>query len=122
MVALLMTIRRSLAELDLGLKGDLTMSESMEKLMYALASDTVPQSWALVAYPSLRSLSSWLNNLVARAAQLSDWTSDFTVPKSVWLSGELLSMSEIYMPDARASVPALWSCRIPSHKGTMNSV
>ena len=35
-------MKRSLAELDLGLKGDLTMSEPMEKLMQALATDTVP--------------------------------------------------------------------------------
>lgn len=89
MVALLLAIRRSLAELDLGLKGDLTMSDSMEKLMLALAFDTVPQSWAALAYPSLRPLSAWLTNLIARAVQLADWTADFSVPKSVWLSGEL---------------------------------
>lgn len=34
-MALLLAIRRSLAELDLGLKGDLTMSEGMERLMCA---------------------------------------------------------------------------------------
>jgi len=87
LVALLTAIRRSLAELDLGLKGDLTMSESMETLMYAMASDAVPQSWALLAYPSLRPLSLWLPNLIARAAQLAEWCTDFNVPKSVWLSG-----------------------------------
>ena len=46
MNVLLSTMRRSLAELDLGLKGDLTMSEPMEKLMLALANDGVPASWA----------------------------------------------------------------------------
>lgn len=35
-------MKRSLAELELGLKGDLTMSEPMERLMNALANDTVP--------------------------------------------------------------------------------
>lgn len=80
-------MRRSLAELDLGLKGDLTMSEPMEKLMYALASDTVPASWTTLAYPSLRPLGSWLVNLLQRVAQLTDWTADLCVPRSVWLSG-----------------------------------
>lgn len=42
MNVLLGAMRRSLAELDLGLKGDLTMSEPMEKLMFSLASDQVP--------------------------------------------------------------------------------
>ena len=39
---LLAEMKRSLAELDLGLKGDLTMSEPMERLMKALATDAVP--------------------------------------------------------------------------------
>ncbi len=42
MNVLLGAMRRTLAELDLGLKGDLTMSEPMEKLMLSLASDQVP--------------------------------------------------------------------------------
>lgn len=42
MNALLSEMKRSLAELDLGLKGDLTISEPMEKLMYSLANDCVP--------------------------------------------------------------------------------
>ena len=41
MNVLLSSMKQSLAELDLGLKGDLTMSEPMEKLMSALANDTV---------------------------------------------------------------------------------
>jgi dynein heavy chain, axonemal len=39
---LLAEMRRSLSELDLGLRGDLTVSEPMERLMRALATDTVP--------------------------------------------------------------------------------
>lgn len=42
MNALLSEMKRSLAELDLGLKGDLTISEPMEKLMNSLANDAVP--------------------------------------------------------------------------------
>ena len=42
MNALLTEMKRSLAELDLGLKGDLTISEPMEKLMNSLANDAVP--------------------------------------------------------------------------------
>ena len=87
MNGLLAAMRRSLAELDLGLKGDLTMTEPMERLMTALASDAVPPSWTLLAYPSLRPLSSWMVNLLARVAQLAEWTADLVVPKSVWLPG-----------------------------------
>lgn len=84
---LTLEMRRSLAELDLGLRGDLTMSAPMEKLMFSLASDTVPSTWRNLAYPSLRPLASWLLNVQARAQQLNEWTADLSVPKVVWLSG-----------------------------------
>jgi hypothetical protein len=52
--------------IDLGLKGDLTMSEPMERLMKAMATDAVPASWRNLAYPSLRPLGSWLQNALMR--------------------------------------------------------
>jgi dynein heavy chain len=84
---LLAEMKRSLAELDLGLKGDLTISEPMEGLMRSLASDAVPASWRNLAYPSLRPLGSWLLNLLQRCQQLTEWTADLGLPKVVWLSG-----------------------------------
>lgn len=54
--------------------------------MAALAADRVPDSWAAVGYPSLRTLGSWMHNLLARVAQIQEWTGDLTVPKSVNLS------------------------------------
>ena len=50
MNALLVAMRRSLVELNLGLKGDLTMTEPMEKLTKALASDQVRSAAALAAW------------------------------------------------------------------------
>jgi len=83
MNGLLSTMKRSLAELDLGLKGDLTMSEPMEKLMLALANDGVPASWANMAYPSLRPLGSWLVNLLQRVSQLVERLAFWAVQPSV---------------------------------------
>jgi dynein heavy chain len=79
MNALLSEMKRSLVELSLGLAGDLTMTGPMEALMRALAEDQVPASWAAVAYPSLRPLSSWFQNLLQRVAQLTEWTGDLQV-------------------------------------------
>lgn len=87
MNVLLAEMKRSLAELDLGLKGDLTMTEPMERLMKSLATDAVPGSWRTLAYPTLRPLGSWLQNLLQRTQQLVEWTADLGVPKVVWLSG-----------------------------------
>ena len=59
-------MRNSLFELQLGLKGDLTMSDQMEKLMNALFLDNVPKSWEKIAYPSLKKLTLWMADLEIR--------------------------------------------------------
>ncbi|KAK5608169.1 hypothetical protein CRENBAI_003200 [Crenichthys baileyi] len=56
---LIFEIRRSLKELDLGLKGELAMSSEMEKLQTALFFDNVPDTWTKLAYPSTYSLAIW---------------------------------------------------------------
>lgn len=87
MNALLSTIRSSLKELALGLKGDLTISEVMEGLMNAMFLDKIPARWEKNAYPSLKPLGPWLADMQARVKQLADWSADLALPKSVWLSG-----------------------------------
>ncbi|OQS01624.1 dynein heavy chain [Achlya hypogyna] len=88
MNVLLEHMTKSLVELDLGFRGDLTMTEPMELLQESLYMDKVPASWAAVAYPSLRSLSPWLTDLERRLGQLQDWISQGAdMPLVVWLSG-----------------------------------
>jgi len=86
---LLLEMRRSLLELDLGLRGDLSISETMEALMGALFDNRVPPSWAKLdrGFPPLRSLSSWVLDLLARQRQLEAWTLDLATPKITWLPG-----------------------------------
>lgn len=80
-------IRRSLKELDLGLKGDLTISESMEALMNAMYFNVVPASWERLAYPSMQGLATWYADLLLRIKELEGWVAEFQLPASVWLSG-----------------------------------
>jgi len=87
MQELTIEIKRSLAELDLGLKGDLQISEPMEKLMNSLADLGRPEGWEKYAFPSKRMLGSWIADLLMRHKQLMDWTGDMGLPKSTWLSG-----------------------------------
>merc|ERR1711871_364570 len=73
---------RSLGELQLGFKGELTMSEAMEVLANCLYEETLPPKWAKHSFPSTRPLASWLKNLKERNEQLSDWTNDpLNIPK-----------------------------------------
>ncbi|XP_077976399.1 dynein beta chain, ciliary-like isoform X2 [Styela clava] len=84
---LLSEIRRSLKELDLGLKGELTFSSGMEAVQDALYYDALPQSWTKVSYPSTYSLSQWFADLLLRCRELETWTQDLTLPATVWLGG-----------------------------------
>ncbi|XP_056375680.1 dynein axonemal heavy chain 11 isoform X6 [Hyla sarda] len=84
---LMREIRRSLKELDLGLKGELTISLDMEALQLALYYDSVPESWTKLAYPSTFGLGHWINDILLRCRELDMWTQDLVLPAVVWLSG-----------------------------------
>ncbi|NXB29064.1 DYH9 protein, partial [Eulacestoma nigropectus] len=87
MNALTAEIRRSLAELELGLKGELTMTSDMENLQNSLFLDAVPEPWVKRSYPSTASLGSWFADLLARINELEAWTRDFSLPSTLWLGG-----------------------------------
>uniref|UniRef100_A0A671R8K7 Dynein, axonemal, heavy chain 9 n=3 Tax=Sinocyclocheilus anshuiensis TaxID=1608454 RepID=A0A671R8K7_9TELE len=80
-------IKRSLKELSLGLKGELTMTNDMENLQNAIYLDQVPESWTKRAYPSVSGLAIWFTDLLNRIKELEIWTSDFSLPSVVWLAG-----------------------------------
>jgi dynein heavy chain len=87
MIALIHVLRSSLHELELGLRGDLTMTAGMEAVMNCLCVDKVPTVWEKCAYPSLRPLGLWVRNLLDRCKQLMDWVGDMQLPKCTWISG-----------------------------------
>merc|ERR1739838_348622 len=80
-------MRRTLKELDLGLKGELTITNDMEDFGNSLFFDQVPPSWTKRAYASLHGLANWYADLLLRIKELEGWTSDFNLPASVWLPG-----------------------------------
>ncbi|XP_071376580.1 dynein axonemal heavy chain 11 [Centroberyx affinis] len=87
MNTLIYEMRRSLKELDLGLKGELAISSEMEQLQTALFFDNVPDTWTKLAYPSTYSLAIWYNDVLLRCRELDSWTQDLSLPSVVWLSG-----------------------------------
>ncbi|XP_028130568.2 dynein beta chain, ciliary-like [Diabrotica virgifera virgifera] len=80
-------LKRSLRELELGLKGELTITSDMEELDQSLFMDQVPESWSVKAYPSLLPLGQWVGDLTLRLKELEGWTTDFSMPATVWLGG-----------------------------------
>ncbi|KAJ3159379.1 Dynein heavy chain 1, axonemal [Geranomyces michiganensis] len=83
---LLATIHSTLVELTKALKGLVVMSDSLETMCNNIFINQVPLVWAAKAYPSLKSLSSWVLDLVARCDFIQKWI-DTGIPTVFWISG-----------------------------------
>ena len=81
---LLSVVRRSLSELQRAVRGEIAMSASLDDVQAALLNNTVPLTWAKVAYPSLKPLSAWLLDLSRRVAFFARWLRDGQ-PSDFWL-------------------------------------
>jgi len=79
-------VKMTLTELDLGMKGALSMSAAMTKLFDELFMEKVPEVWTKVSFMSMRGLSSWFENLQQRNQQLVDWVPEMVTPKVTMLS------------------------------------
>jgi dynein heavy chain len=80
-------IMKSLCDLDLAYKGELTMNEMMETLEDNIRLDRVPPQWKKIAYPSERNLISWSENIKARIDQMNMWKDDPTkIPKVTFIN------------------------------------
>ncbi|XP_033613038.1 dynein heavy chain 11, axonemal [Fukomys damarensis] len=84
---LIREIRTSLEQLELGLKGELTLSPDVEAQQTALSYDRVPHTWSKLASPSTYGLAQWFNDLLLRCRELDTWTQDLVLPAVVWLPG-----------------------------------
>ena len=83
---LILSCRRALTELDLGLQGALSMTPAMQNLFDDIFMDKVPEVFAKVSFASLRALSSWFDNFLQRFQQVQDWTGELATPKVTMLS------------------------------------
>jgi len=93
MNTLLHEIRKSLNDLDAGLKGQLNITEVMEGLSNSLAINMIPDTWTAKAYFSKKTLADWFMDLLLRVEQITNWIDKLEVPNSLWISGLFNPMS-----------------------------
>jgi len=77
---------RTLPDLQKALKGLVVMSAELENMAKAIAINKVPGAWEEKAYPSMKPLSAWTDDLIARLAFLRDWIEN-GIPVVFWVSG-----------------------------------
>jgi len=81
---LIHAVRLSLENLDKGLKGLILISEELESIMNSLYENRVPDAWKF-AYHSLKSLSSWIDDLIKRVKEMYNWAVKGQ-PNVFWIS------------------------------------
>lgn len=72
--------------LSKAVKGLVIMSPELDEMCTALTKNLVPPNWSAVAYPSLKSLASWIKDLCARVEFMREWLKHGN-PHAFWLSG-----------------------------------
>ena len=83
---LLSVVKKSLKDVQLAIKGLVVMSSELEAMGDAMVKGLVPTMWSSVAYPSLKPLGSWINDLIAEIDMLNTWIENGK-PKVYWISG-----------------------------------
>lgn len=82
----LIVMRSSLVELQRAIRGEVVMSQELDKMYSSLLNNRVPILWSRVAYPSLKPLGAWVSDLHARIAFMQEWLVSGP-PNSFWMSG-----------------------------------
>lgn len=83
---MLKVVKKSLTELQKAIKGEVVMSDELDKMYNNLMVNRVPEQWTRWAYPSLKPLAPWFVDMVARVQFLRSWIED-GAPNSFWMSG-----------------------------------
>lgn len=83
---LLVIMHKQLKEVQKALKGEVVMSEDLEKLATSMFNNQVPAAFDKVGFKSLKPLSSWITDLNDRINFIQKWI-DESMPPAYWLSG-----------------------------------
>ena len=90
--ALLVMAKQSLSTVKRAVNGLVVMTQELERLATSLLNGQVPQMWKAVSYPTLKPLSSYVADLVARISFLSSWITNGQ-PRVYWISGFFFTQS-----------------------------
>ncbi|CAE7657906.1 Dnah3, partial [Symbiodinium pilosum] len=89
---LLIRVRASLVDIGKAVKGLVIMGPDLEDVANGILLNKQPDFWKKVSYPSLKPMSSYVADLVARMNFFTDWM-DNGHPANYWLSGFFFTQS-----------------------------
>lgn len=82
--ALLDKMVGTLDDLRKAIRGEMVMSEDLDAMYNSMLNNKVPENWAVIAYPSLKPLTSWIANLKERIAFFRLWL-ETGHPRAYWM-------------------------------------
>ncbi|ESS70037.1 dynein heavy chain [Trypanosoma cruzi Dm28c] len=83
---LTVVVRETLEAISLAIKGEVLMNRELEEVYRCLYNNQVPGQWSERAYPSLKPLGSWVDDLTQRLAMIQAWY-EGGHPNVYWISG-----------------------------------
>ena len=84
---LIKTIRSSLNDLKLAIKGEVLLSSELEVALKQIRQGYVPELWLAKSYPSLKSLGSYIKDLSDRLDFFQNWIdTKGQFPKFYWIN------------------------------------
>jgi dynein heavy chain len=83
---LIRKMNSTLAELKKAIQGLAVMSQELDDMYLAFQNNVLPGVWKSVSYSSLKPLSSWFKDMLARVSFIREWLNN-KAPLSYWMSG-----------------------------------
>lgn len=83
---MLSVLKDSLVNLRKSISGEVVMSQELEACGNSMVNGAVPDIWHKAAYPSLKPLGSWVNDLMRRFEMFDNWIENGS-PGVYWISG-----------------------------------
>lgn len=82
---LLKKLNSTLIDLQKAIKGTIVMTGDLDAMFSAFLNNQVADNWTKVAYPSLKPLSSWYEDMILRVEFVREWIENGT-PNAYWIS------------------------------------
>jgi dynein heavy chain len=83
---LIRKMNSTLGELKKAIQGLAVMSQELDEMYLAFQNNMLPGIWKKVSYSSLKPLSSWFKDMIARVNFIREWLNN-KAPFSYWMSG-----------------------------------
>merc|ERR1712072_1195005 len=82
---MLAKMKKSITDNERAIQGLIVMTADLDAMFFSIQNTKVPELWSKVAYPSLKPLTSWFEDMICRVEFFRDWVENGR-PVAFWVS------------------------------------